>query len=83
MGLNTDCFEQMKEEKKFVTAKVIEMDNKRIGFEVMNKGEKQLVTPEQIMACFLVKVKEYFERDGLMSNKFVISIPTYASNVER
>ena len=75
--------EQLKEEKKFTTGKVVDLDNKRLGFEVMCRGEKLVVTPEQVLACYLRKAKQYFERDGMNSNKLVISIPTYASNVER
>ena len=57
LGLNSDCFDQMREEKQFITTKIVELENKRLGFEVMNKGEKQIVSPEQILACFLVKTK--------------------------
>lgn len=42
-----------------------------------------VLSPEQVMACFLVKAKRYFENDGSMSNKMVISVPTYATNAER
>lgn len=35
------------------------------------------------MASFLKKAKTYFEKDGMMGNEMVISVPTYASNVER
>jgi heat shock 70kDa protein 4 len=35
------------------------------------------------MACFLRKAKVYFEKDGLMGREMVISVPTYATNVER
>ena len=38
MGLNQDCAEQLEEEKKFLTYKVINLDNKKIGFEVMLRG---------------------------------------------
>jgi molecular chaperone DnaK (HSP70) len=46
MGLNQDCAEQIEEEKKFVTYKVINLENKKIGFEVMLRGEKRVFTPE-------------------------------------
>jgi len=32
LGLNADCKEQLAEEKKFITYKVVEMANKKIGF---------------------------------------------------
>jgi molecular chaperone DnaK (HSP70) len=46
MGLNQDCEEQIAEEKKFVTYKVVNLENKKIGFEVMFRGEKKVITPE-------------------------------------
>ena len=42
-----------------------------------------VLTPEQVLACFLRKAKAYFEKEGMMGNEMVISVPTYASNVER
>lgn len=38
MGLNTDCVEQLKEEEKFITHKIIPLENKKIGFEVTLRG---------------------------------------------
>jgi molecular chaperone DnaK (HSP70) len=40
LGLNTDCQEQLEEEKKFITYKVVNMENKKVGFELMVRGEK-------------------------------------------
>lgn len=68
---------------KFITYKTAEMSNKKVGFEVTCRGEKMILSPEQVMACFLVKAKRYFEKDGSMGNKMVISVPTYATNSER
>jgi molecular chaperone DnaK (HSP70) len=34
LGMNSDCAEQWEEEKKFITYKTVEMENKKIGFEV-------------------------------------------------
>ena len=39
LGLNQDCIEQINEEKKFITYKVVELENKKIGFEVKCRGE--------------------------------------------
>lgn len=47
------------------------------------RGEKQVVTPEQVMAFYMKKLKTYFELAGMNSKEIVISVPTYASNVER
>lgn len=46
MGLNTDCAEQLKEEEKFVTYKILSLENKKVGFEVTHKGVNSVVTPE-------------------------------------
>ena len=46
LGLNTDCKTQLEEEKKFITYKCIELENKKIGFEVMCRGDKKVFTPE-------------------------------------
>ena len=68
---------------RFITYKTAEMANKKVGFEVTCRGEKMVLSPEQVMACFLVKAKKYFENDGSMGNSMVISVPTYATNSER
>lgn len=60
-----------------------EMDNKKVGFEVVCRGETHILTPEQIMGFYLKKVKTYFENAGMNSKDIVISVPTYASNSER
>lgn len=83
LGLNQDCAEQLEEEKKFITYKVVDLENKKIGFELKCRGEQYTLTPEQVMAYFLRKAKTYFENAGMMSKEMVISVPTYATNVER
>lgn len=83
LGLNQDCTEQLEEEKKFVTYKVVDLENKKIGFEVVCRGEKRVFTPEQIMGFYLKKARTFFEQAGMKSNEIVISVPTYASNAER
>lgn len=59
------------------------MENKKIGFELLIRGEKCVLTPEQVMASFLKRAKTYFENAGMHANEMVISVPTYASNAER
>lgn len=39
MGLNTDCTEQLKEEEKYITYKIVPLENKKIGFEVTIRGQ--------------------------------------------
>ena len=83
LGLNQDCTAQLEEEKKFIHTKIVELDNKKIGFEVMCRGEKLVQTPEQIFAFYLKKMKTFFEKANMQSKEIVISVPTYASNAER
>jgi molecular chaperone DnaK (HSP70) len=83
LGLNQDCKEQLEEEKQFITYKVVDLDNKKIGFEMMVRGEKQVFTPEQVFGFYLRKVKTYFEKSGMPSKDIVIAVPTYATNAER
>ena len=83
MGLNTDCVDQLKEEEKFITYKVVPLENKKIGFEVTIRGSTQVITPEQVMAYYLKKVKKFYENSGIMSNEIVLTVPSYYSNAER
>jgi len=83
LGLNQLCKEQLEEEKKYTTYKVVDLEGNKIGFELLNRGEKIIMTPEQVLAYFLKRVKVYFENAGLGGKEMVISVPTYASNSER
>jgi len=71
------------EEKKFITYKVVDMENKKIGFQVVCRGETLVLTPEQVTAFYLKKVKTYFEKANMMSKEIVIAVPSYFSNAER
>ena len=68
---------------KFITYKIVELENKKLGFEIVVRGEKMVLTPEQVMAAFLKRAKTYFEKAGMMAKEMVLSIPTYATNAER
>lgn len=59
------------------------MENKKIGFEAVVRGQKEVFLPEQVMAFYLKKLKTYFEKAGMNSNEMVISVPNHATNVER
>lgn len=83
IGLNVDCVEQLKEEEKFTTYKIVPLENKKIGFEVTIRGTTQIVTPEQVLAYYLKKTKTFFENSGISTNELVLSVPSYFSNVER
>lgn len=83
IGLNSDCVEQIKEEEKFITYKVVNLPNKKIGFEIQCRGQNEIVTPEQVLAYYLKKTKTFFETAGIQTNDLVLSVPSYYSNVER
>ena len=38
LGLNVDCIDQLKEEEKFITYKLIPLENKKLGFEINIRG---------------------------------------------
>lgn len=65
IGLNVDCVDQLKLEEQFITYKMIPLANKKIGFEVQNRGATEVLTPEQILAFYLKKVKTFFENSGI------------------
>jgi len=83
LGLNAECKEQLELEQRFITHKVVEMENKKIGFECEQMGKKYNFTVEQVIAFYLVKIKKYFEKAEIKSKDVVLSIPSYCSNVER
>jgi molecular chaperone DnaK (HSP70) len=83
LGLNSDCVDQLKEEEKFVTYKVLPLENKKIGFEVTHKGKQAVYTPEQVLAFFLRRTKKFFELGNIHTKDIVVSVPSYFSNVER
>ena len=39
MGLTVECVDQLKEEEKFLTYKVVPLENKKLGFEVTVRGQ--------------------------------------------
>lgn len=49
----------------------------------MCRGEKIVMTPEQVLATFLKRAKTYFEKADMMSKEMVIAVPSYATNTER
>jgi molecular chaperone DnaK (HSP70) len=83
LGLNSDCVEQLKEEGRYITYKVVPLENKKIGFEVTLRGKLYVFTPEQVLGYFLKKLKKFFENADITTKDIVISVPSYYSNVER
>lgn len=83
LGLNQDNKEQLELEAKYQTYKIVPLENKKIGVEVVNRGETLVLTPEQALAMYLKKLANFLERDGITSKEVVLSCPSYFSNTER
>ena len=66
-----------------MTNKLVPMENKKFGFEIVCRGVKMIQTPEQVMALFLGKIRTSFETNSINASQMVISVPTYATNIER
>ena len=83
LGLNATCKEQLAQEMLFCPQKLIEFSNNKIGFEVVQDGQKLQLTVEQILAFYIQKLKVFYEKAEIPDKDMVISIPSYASNTER
>lgn len=46
-------------------------------------GENHSFSIEQVMALLLVKVREFYDKAGSPATEVILTIPSYASNVER
>lgn len=83
LGLNQDNVEQLKIEAQYQTFKIVNLENKKIGIEIVNRGEKLVITPEQGLAMYLSKLNRFFENAGIKTKDIVISCPSYFTNTER
>lgn len=83
MGLNTQCKEQIALEERFTTQSVTALDSNKVGFECVQMGNKHLFTVEQIMAFYLRRLENFYRKSGITCKDFVLTIPSYCSNVER
>lgn len=83
LGLNSECKEQLELENRFILHKFVDMPNRKIGIEVTQQGEKHTLLIEQIVAFFLTRIKKFYENADLNSKEFVITVPSYFTNVER
>lgn len=59
-GLNAACTEQIEKEKRFLTNKIVTLENQKIGFEVTQMGQKYTFSVEQIIAFYLKKLKNFY-----------------------
>ena len=61
----------------------MQLDNNKLAFEVTSMGQQHQFNVEQIIAFYLMKLKHFYDRSGYNTKDIVLSIPSYASNVER
>ena len=59
------------------------LENNKLQFNVKSMGKDLELSMEQIIAFYLKKIKVFYEQSGIVGKDMVISIPSYASNVER
>ena len=59
------------------------MENNKLQFNVKSMGKDLELNMEQIIAFYLKKIKVFYEQSDIVGKDIVISIPSYATNVER
>lgn len=70
--------------KKFVPCEIIQMTDDNIGLKVNYLGETRILTPEQVTAAFLTKLKNITENAlGTKVNECVVSVPYFFSDNQR
>ena len=84
LGLNTACAEQLKIEEKFTTHKIIKNEEtNKISFACEQMGTSHEFSCEQVIGFYLAKLKEFYKVSGIPMTECVLTIPSYASQVER
>jgi molecular chaperone DnaK (HSP70) len=70
--------------KKFVPCEIIQLTDDNIGLKINYLGETRTLTPEQVTAAFLTKMKTITENSlGERVNDCVISVPYFFSDNQR
>uniref|UniRef100_A0A915D4G0 Uncharacterized protein n=1 Tax=Ditylenchus dipsaci TaxID=166011 RepID=A0A915D4G0_9BILA len=70
--------------KKFVPCEIIQLTDDAIGLKVSYLGETKIITPEQVTAAFLTKLKVTTEAAlGTKVNECVVSVPYFFSDNQR
>ncbi|VDK65564.1 unnamed protein product [Onchocerca ochengi] len=72
--------------RKFIPCEMIQLPNDDIGFKVQYFNEERVFTPEQVVATFLVKLKDITENSSQgMRNvtDCVVSVPFYFADAQR
>lgn len=83
LGLNSECKDQIALEERFTTHKFVPLENKKLGFEVTQMGQKHSFTIEQVLAFYLTRMGLFYQKAGIKARDIVLSVPSYFSNVER
>ena len=77
------CQAQIELEKRFITHKVVPLQNNKIGFELTQAGNQHVFTVEQVLAFYLRKLHEFYVKAEAPTKDIVLTIPSYCSNTER
>jgi molecular chaperone DnaK (HSP70) len=82
LGLKNNC-PFLDQETKYLSTKMATTGDNKTAFEVTYRSEKKVFVPEQIVAMMLQKFKQIVRRGGVQHNDFVLSVPTYYTDIER
>jgi heat shock protein 4 len=58
-------------------------ETNKISFEVENMGTKHEFSVEQVVAFYLVKIRDYYKAADINAHDMVLTVPAYFSNTER
>lgn len=71
-------------EKRFIPNKLVPADEgRKVAFEIKNREENIQVLPEEVMGCFLKKMRNFLLLKGVQSTDVVVTVPSYYSAAER
>jgi molecular chaperone DnaK (HSP70) len=82
LGLHHD-YPNLKEEAKFVPAKIVKGDHNKILFQVHYQGQNESLVAEQVVAAYLNKLRTIISINKLTNNEAVLSVPAYFTQIER
>ncbi|CAG9313505.1 unnamed protein product [Blepharisma stoltei] len=82
LGLNSSC-QNLHNESKWLTNKLVTLEEGKIAHEVRYLGENMTFTSERVVAMLLSGMKSLCQRAGLNANDVVISVPCYFTETER
>ncbi|CAG9327798.1 unnamed protein product [Blepharisma stoltei] len=82
LGLSSN-YQYLHDESKWLTNKLVTLEDGRIAHEVRYLGENMAFTSERIVAMFLTQIKIICQKTGLNPQDVVISVPCYFTETER